>query len=198
MRFFRTICAPAFVLAIPAFLAFQMAARPILSCGENACDLLERMMPCLGLTDADCGTRTIAQGTRCCLPQKPVESITGCCTEKSQPEPASSPCSGCAEKGSTEPLCSQSGEDPTEMPNGRCPEGKPLCLICPTVPVAAEPSPTRALRRPSTQILAAIQIPKVTTEVLRGPLLIESHAPPFSALARAGPERRTAFCSFLL
>ena len=177
MRFFRTICAPAFVLAIPAFLAFQMAARPILSCGEDACDLLERVMPCLGLTDAACGSQPVAQKTGCCFAEKPVEPVGGCCAEKVAAKPKPSPCSGCVGNDAPEPLCNKSADEPTEMPNGRCPEGTPLCLICPTVPVAAEPSPTRALRRPLTQIVVAVAIPRTTTEVPRGPLLIESHAP---------------------
>jgi len=196
MRLFRTICAPAFVLAIPAFLAFQMAARPILSCGENACDLLVLVMPCLAPDGATCAQKPTSVRTGCCLDEEPVELVGGCCAAK--PEPKPSPCAGCAENDEPEPLCSQSHKNSTDMPSGRCPEGKPLCVLCPTIPVAAEPSPTRALRRPSTQILAALHIPKVTTEVPSGPLLIDSHAPPFSCLARAGPQRRVMLCSFLL
>ena len=46
VRLMKSICAPALLLAVPAFLAFQIAAKPLYFCAKQVCDFAATVMPC--------------------------------------------------------------------------------------------------------------------------------------------------------
>ena len=194
MRTLRTICVPAFVVAIPAFMAFQVAARPMLLCGKDACDLVAQLIPCMmrSVESQTVVAEVVLPG--CCREDAPKEPGVGCCESVKE----TSPCSGCLGKNSSEQLSDhdESNDSPSEPPC--CPEGLPMCALCPSIPVAADLSSKPRVPELRVQVLPSLHIPSFLAHAVQGPWGIRSHAPPLSDLTRAGPERRIDLCSFLL
>ena len=191
MRFLRTICTAAFVLTIPAFITFQVAARPMLSCGEDPCEMLIQLMSCQSPAGQASASEPAAVVSSCSSEDLSTPAAGGCCKSDQEPSPR-------AERGGSEAANHPCGRGAATDHEGRCPEGLPLCALCPLAPVAVEPAPGLNLRSAPDPTLHAVNIPALFAEALHGPQVIYSHAPPLSALARAGPERRLQICSFLL
>lgn len=194
MRIIRTICAPALVLAMPAFLTFQIAAMPMVSCDQDACELWAQIMPC-AMERGDAVDEPIAEMGGCCQGKKvPSPEPSGCCQSDKIPPSRG----GCAGGGAAPPPCAQKTDQPDTPDNPQCPENQPLCGLCPFVPVAAEAATKPRAPEVRTQILPAIHIPTILSQSVEGPWEIRNHAPPLTALVRAGPDRRVDLCSFLL
>ncbi|GAB4325564.1 MAG: hypothetical protein Kow0074_19400 [Candidatus Zixiibacteriota bacterium] len=193
MRIVRTICAPALVLAIPAFIAFQIAARPMVSCGKNACELMVQIMPCT-MVQVDAVDEPVAEMGGCCQKKAPPPEPTGC---RNTVE-TSSPCSRCTSVETSVPVRAESHAAGDDSEEPQCPGNAPLCGLCPLIPVAAEPAAKTRAPDVRVHVLPIVHCSATLTQSYEGLWEKHNHAPHTTILARAGPDRRVELCSFLL
>jgi hypothetical protein len=186
------------VFIVPAFLAFQILARPLMLCLGGPCEMVRCEMP-------------KAERARFCVTAVADPEPAGCCAmaeEKSPPK--SSPCGGCGGPKAAPPkadfCCGMDDkEKPESWPAGcderreNCPGPFTTCSPCLPIPTYAEPTArlTARVSYEQTFIIAGLAS-RALVEADRQRVFLHAHSPPSFVPARAGPQICIENCSFLI
>lgn len=203
MRFLRrTIIA---VLAIPAFLGFQMTMAPAYLCLNTPCDPVDCEM--LETTIEACCMEAVAVEPEagCCMEAVAVEPATGCCGEALVDEEpmncfpmGSSGCSVPEEMAESMAEYCEAMSGQCFDPEGGCPVIVLGCMVC--VPMRFEATPTaEALFRElqfKPDLAVAATLARDASHHRRA--LLYAHSPPIVPWARNGPQLCIENCAFLI